>query len=162
MNEFTSSILHNLRICYLDATQTKERSYHNWHPTDQFLPLAIEVFGYLHKHVDVFLHDYANAIWSLKRTKGPHLSKASITLQRMQVSSILNRVSYFPTSTPSRHTSHCHGQSIASRQFLTCKYGKPSIGNRLWTCINFHSNFEPTWHLVTSPFFIILLLCTFP
>jgi len=46
----------------------------------------------------VFLHDYANAIWSLKGTKGPHLStlviffhqKTSITLQRIQVSSILN------------------------------------------------------------------------
>jgi hypothetical protein len=47
----------------------------------------------------VFSHDYANAIWSLKGTKGPHLStlvtffrqKTSITLQRIQVSSILNR-----------------------------------------------------------------------
>jgi hypothetical protein len=26
------------------------------------LPLEIEVFGCLHKHVDVFLHDRANAI----------------------------------------------------------------------------------------------------
>jgi hypothetical protein len=47
----------------------------------------------------VFLHDYANAIWSLKGTEGPHLStlvtflrqKVSITLQRMQASSILNQ-----------------------------------------------------------------------
>ncbi len=45
-----------------DATQAKESSYHNWHPTNQFLFLAIEVFGCLHKRVDVFLHDYANAI----------------------------------------------------------------------------------------------------
>jgi len=52
-----------------DTTQTKERSYHNQRPTNQFFPLAIEVFGYLHKHVDVFLHDYINAIWSLKRQK---------------------------------------------------------------------------------------------
>jgi hypothetical protein len=54
-----------------NATQTKERSYCNWHPIDQFLPLAIEVFGCLHKHVDMFLHDCANAIWSLKEPKGP-------------------------------------------------------------------------------------------
>jgi hypothetical protein len=26
-------------------------------PLDQFLPLAIEVFGCLHKHAHVFLHD---------------------------------------------------------------------------------------------------------
>jgi hypothetical protein len=58
----------------LDVAQAKERSYHNRHPTDQFLSLAIEVFGCLHKHADVFLHDYANVIWSLKGTKGPHLS----------------------------------------------------------------------------------------
>jgi hypothetical protein len=51
-----------------DATQAKERSYHNQHPIDQFLPLTIEVFGCLHKHVDVFLYTYANAIWSLKGT----------------------------------------------------------------------------------------------
>ncbi len=30
-----------------DVTQAKERSYHNWAPTNQFLPLVIEVFGYL-------------------------------------------------------------------------------------------------------------------
>ncbi len=41
------------------VAQTKEKSYQNWHPTNQFFPLAIEVFGYLHKHVDVFLHDRA-------------------------------------------------------------------------------------------------------
>jgi hypothetical protein len=71
-----------------DAAQAKERSYRNQHPTDQFLPLAIEVFGCLHTHVNVFLHNYANAIWSLKGTKGLHLStlvsflhqKISITL----------------------------------------------------------------------------------
>jgi hypothetical protein len=48
----------------------------------------------------VFLHDCANAIWSLKGTKGFHLStlvtclrkKISITLQKMQMFSILNQV----------------------------------------------------------------------
>jgi hypothetical protein len=47
-----------------------------------------------------FLHNCANAIWSLKGTEGFHLStlvtflrkKVSITLQRMQTSSILSRV----------------------------------------------------------------------
>jgi hypothetical protein len=47
----------------------------------------------------MFSHNCANAIWSLKGLKGPHLSflvtficqKVSITLQKMQASSILNR-----------------------------------------------------------------------
>jgi hypothetical protein len=55
-----------------NAIQAKEKSYHNWHPIDQFFPLAIEVFGCLHKHADVFLHYCANAIWSLKALEGPH------------------------------------------------------------------------------------------
>jgi hypothetical protein len=42
-------------------------NYCNQHPIDQTLPLAIEVFGCSHKHVDVFLHNRVNAIWSLKR-----------------------------------------------------------------------------------------------
>jgi hypothetical protein len=53
-----------------DVIQVKERNYNKWHPTDQFLPLAIEVFICLHKQVDVFLHDCVNAIWSLKGLKG--------------------------------------------------------------------------------------------
>jgi len=96
---FTSSILHNSRICHLWCSSSQEMSYCNWHPINQFLPLAIEIFGYLHKHVNVFLHDCANAIWSLKGLKGLHLStlvtffhqKVSITLQKMQMSSILSQ-----------------------------------------------------------------------
>jgi hypothetical protein len=84
----------------LDVVQAKERNYCNQHPIDQFLPLTIEVFDCLHKHADVFLHECVNAIWSLKGTKGLHLStlvtflcqKISITLQRMQTSSILSQV----------------------------------------------------------------------
>jgi len=79
-----------------DTTQAKEKSYHNQHPTNQFFPLAIEVFGCLHKHIDVFLHDCANALWSLKRLEGLHLftlviflcQKVLITLLKMQASSI--------------------------------------------------------------------------
>jgi hypothetical protein len=83
-----------------NVAQAKERSYHNWHPIDQFAPLAIEIFSCLHKHADAFLHDYANAIWSLKGIEGLHFftlftflcQKVSITLQKMQVSSILSWV----------------------------------------------------------------------
>jgi len=99
MSEFTSMILHNSKICHFqcNSSQGKELLQHT--PTNQFLPLAIEVFGCLHKHVNVFLHNCANAIWSLKGTKGLHLftlvtffhQKISITLQRMQTSSILSQ-----------------------------------------------------------------------
>jgi hypothetical protein len=65
-----------------------------------FFLLVIEIFDYLHKHANVFLHDCANTIWSLKGLKGFHLftlgiflcQKISITLQRMQASSIISRV----------------------------------------------------------------------
>jgi hypothetical protein len=111
----------------LDATQAKERIYHNRHPTNQFLPLAIEVFGCLHKHDDVFLHDYPNAIWSLKGTKGLHLAYLGHFFLSKSFNHITKdasvfhfklgdsrRLSYFSTSTPSRHTSHHHGRPIAS------------------------------------------------
>jgi hypothetical protein len=82
-----------------NAVQAKEMSYYNQHPSEQFLPLPIEVFGCLHKHVDVFLHECANAIWSLKGPKGLPLfvlvtffyQRISIMLQRVQASSILSR-----------------------------------------------------------------------
>jgi hypothetical protein len=56
------------------VAQTKEWSYLDQHPTHQFLPLAIEVSGCLHKKADMFLHDCANAIWSLKEPEGFHIS----------------------------------------------------------------------------------------
>jgi hypothetical protein len=70
VNEFTSLILCNSRICHLQLAQGKKKCYYNWHPTDQFLPFVIEVFCCLHKHVDLSLHDCANAIWSLKGLEG--------------------------------------------------------------------------------------------
>jgi hypothetical protein len=134
-----------------DTAQAKKKSYHYQHPIDQFLPLSIEVFECLHKQVNVFLHNCANAIWSLKGPKGPPLfaliiffEKISITLQRMQTSSILSqahRPSYFPTSTHSRHTSHLHNQPIASSQFLTWR----NMAEILRTII---FDMERFWHLV--------------
>jgi len=48
-----------------NAAQAKKRSYHDQHLANQFLPLAVEVFRCL-LQTDVFLHNCANAIWSLK------------------------------------------------------------------------------------------------
>jgi hypothetical protein len=82
------------------VAQAKERSYHNGHPIDRFFPLTIEIFECLHKQVDVFLHKYANVIWSLKGPKGLPLfvlvtflcQRILTTLQRIQASSILSQV----------------------------------------------------------------------
>ncbi len=46
-------------------------------------------------------------------------------------------LSYSLTSTPSKHTSHHHGQFITSHWFLTYKYGWPSTSCRLWTWRDF-------------------------
>jgi hypothetical protein len=67
------------------AIHIKEKSYRDQHPT-----LTIEVFGYLHKQTNVFLHDCVNVVWSLKGPKHPPLSilvtyfyqKIPITLQK--------------------------------------------------------------------------------
>ncbi len=88
-----------LRFAIFYVVQTKEFFYHNQHPINQFLPLTIEIFGCLHKHVNMFLHNCTNAIWSLKGLKGFHFStlvtffhqKFLITFQRMQTSSILSQ-----------------------------------------------------------------------
>jgi hypothetical protein len=49
-------------------------SYHNQHPMDDFIPLAIEMFWCLHWKVDDFLHHCANMAWSVKGSNGPLLS----------------------------------------------------------------------------------------
>jgi hypothetical protein len=103
------------RFATFDATQAKKQSYCNRHPVDQFLPLVVEVFGGLHKQMDVFLHNCANAIWSLEgRNNFPlfvlvtsaknfnHITKATNILHFK--SSDSHRPSYFLTSTPLGHT----------------------------------------------------------
>ncbi len=82
-----------------NVAQAKEWSYHNQHLVNQFLPLSVELFGCLYKQVDVFLHNFANAIWNLKGLDGPffffYLSYFSLTkkfIQKLQASSIFSRV----------------------------------------------------------------------
>jgi hypothetical protein len=80
------------RFVSSDDTQVKEKNYRDQHPIDQFLVLAIEIFGCLHKQVNVLLHNCAYAVWRLKGFEGLHIyvwviflhQKISITLQRMQ------------------------------------------------------------------------------
>ncbi len=65
-----------------DVIQAQERGYCNQHPIDQFLLLTIEIFECLHKHVYVFLHYCANAIWSFKGLEGLHVSILIIFLHK--------------------------------------------------------------------------------
>jgi hypothetical protein len=44
------------KFVVFETTQAKEKNYFDQHPTNQFLPLTIEVFGCLNKHVDIYLH----------------------------------------------------------------------------------------------------------
>ncbi len=80
------------RFGTFNTTQTKKWSYHDRHLADQFLLLVMEVFGCLH----MFLHNCANAIWSLKGLKKKFIFVLVIfffnkkTLQKLQTSSILS------------------------------------------------------------------------
>jgi hypothetical protein len=115
-----------------NAFQTKEQSYYDLHPTNQFLPLPMEVFGCLHKHANAFLHNCANAIQSLKRPNGfpffcisyfssvKKFNHMAISILHLKLSGN-HRLNYFPISTPSKHISHLHDQLIASGQFLIWK-----------------------------------------
>ncbi len=129
------------RFATSNATQAKERSYCNWHLINEFLPLAIEVFDCLYKHANVFLHNCANVIWSLKRPKGfssnldqfssqfffDHITK-DINILHLKLNDS-HSLSYFLISTPLEHISHHHNKSITSCQLLTRKYGWPITSN---------------------------------
>jgi hypothetical protein len=65
-----------------DASQAKKGAIATNTPLINSSLLVIEIFGCLDKHVDVFLHNYVNAIWSLKRLEGLHLSTLVIFLHQ--------------------------------------------------------------------------------
>jgi hypothetical protein len=68
----------------LPHMQFKEKNYRNQHPIDQFLLLTIEVFGCLCKHVNVFLHDCANPIRSLKGIEGIIFTLVTFFVKKFQ------------------------------------------------------------------------------
>jgi hypothetical protein len=85
-------------MCCLQCNSNQRKELSQLTPNYKFICLTIEVFGCLHKHANMFLHNCANAIWSLKWLEGLHFStlvtffhqKVLITLQRMQTSSIVS------------------------------------------------------------------------
>ncbi len=78
------------------VAQVKEGLYHNQHPTNTFLPLAIKVFGCLHQQVDNFSHQCASMVCLAKGTDGLPLEvfcafygqRMSIAWQKMHITSI--------------------------------------------------------------------------
>jgi hypothetical protein len=54
-------------------TQTKDGFYRDQFLMDIFLPLAIEVFEFLHQQEDGFFHRCANMAWGAKGTRNFHL-----------------------------------------------------------------------------------------
>jgi hypothetical protein len=54
--------------------QLKDGFYHDWFPTNTFLPLVVEIFKCLHQKVNIFLNQCANMTWGAKGIGGPPLS----------------------------------------------------------------------------------------
>jgi hypothetical protein len=78
----------------------------------------------------MFLHHYANAIWSFEWLEGLHLYVLVTFIHQKKFNHIAKTANifhfklgdspnHFPTSTPSKYTSNHHGQLIASDRFLT-------------------------------------------
>jgi hypothetical protein len=121
--KFSFLVLHSSRICYFWCKLKKGAITTN--PIDQFLLLTIEILGCLHKYVNVYINTpmpfktskghralpfYLGYICSLKNFN--YVAKdASIFHLK---SSNSGKPSYFSTSTPSWHTTHCHIQPIIS------------------------------------------------
>jgi len=172
---FTFSILHNSKICCIQCNSSQGKklsqltphwsifSFSNWGiwlltqtcrcVFTRLCQCHLELEG--DRRLSSFYFDH---FFSSKRFD--HITKDANVFHLKSSNSC--RLNYFPTSTLLTHTSHHHGRPIASHQFLTCKYGRPSTNGRLWTYIDFHSNFKPIWCLVTSSFSFIWFLCTIP
>jgi hypothetical protein len=141
---------------------------HKWkaHPLDQFLPLAVEVFGCLHKHANVFytIVPMPFEVWNDHRAflfclgyflwmkNFNHIVKA-ISIFHLKLGSN-HRLNYFSTFTLSEHISHLHNQLITSTRFLIWK----NMASQL-QAIHFYMNkfLHLVWaNLVTCRFFFFV------
>jgi hypothetical protein len=174
-NGFISPILHNSKICCLQCNLSQAKELLQLTPHWSIPPLSNWSIWLLTQTCRCVFTQLCQCHLEFKRDKKPssfylgHFSLSNFFYHITKDTNVFHlkssgnhRLNYFPTSIPSKHTSCHHGQSIANHWFLTYKYDRPSIGSRLWTWRDFHSYFEPIWHLVISPFSFILLLYTFP
>jgi len=132
MNGYNSPILRNSRIYYLWCDSSQENNYCNWHPTNQFLSLTIEIFGRLHKQANVFymIMPMSFGAWKGQRVlffclgcfylskQFNHITKDENIFHLKSSSS--NRPSYFPTFSPSKHT-HITKTTYIDSRLLTWK-----------------------------------------
>jgi hypothetical protein len=78
------------------VTWAKVVSCHNWHLKDDFIPLVVDTFGYLHQQANNFLHQCANMTWLTKCYREPSFSilhsfyrqKVFVALKTMQAVTI--------------------------------------------------------------------------
>jgi hypothetical protein len=131
-------------------TQTKKKNYYNQHPIDQFFPLEIKIFECLHIQANVFLHNSANVVWNLKGLESLHIFCLDYFSSLKDFNHITKDASifhlklgggrkpnYFPTSTPLQHTSHHHGQPIASDRFSLDKIRPTYLGGQIFVIERF-------------------------
>jgi hypothetical protein len=173
-SKFTSLILHNSKICCLQCNSSQGKELSQPTPHWSIPPFNNWGIWLLTQTCQCVFTQSCQCHLELEKVKRPssfYLGHFSLSKKFDHITKDANilhlklgnnhRLNYFPTSTFSKHTSHHHDQSIASLRYLTYKYGWPTTSGRLWTWRDFHTHFELTWRLVTSPFSLILLLCTF-
>jgi hypothetical protein len=170
VSAFTSPILRNSRICCIECSSSQGKELLQLTPHWSIRPLSNWGIWLLTQTCQCVFTRLCQCHLEFEGDKRPssfclghfsssksfdHIIKDASTFHLKLGDSC--KLNYFLTSTPLIHNSHHHIQPIASCQFLTCKYGQPSTNSWLWTYIDFHNNFEPTWCHVTSPFSFILL-----
>jgi hypothetical protein len=146
-------ILHHSKICCLQCGSR------------QRIELSQLTFECLHKYANVFLHNCANVIWSLKRSKGRtlsfcfdyfslpnffnHIAKATSILHLKSGDS--HKPNYFLTSTPLGHISLTH-----LFQVMDFLYGKRQQTYYKW----WKKTTNWTWCPANLPFLFFFFLIT--
>jgi hypothetical protein len=60
--DLVSQVVPFRKVIMMMTTQAKEGLYHDWHSTNMFLPLAIEIFECIHQQANNFLHQCVNMV----------------------------------------------------------------------------------------------------
>jgi hypothetical protein len=137
---FTSMILHNSKIWYLRCSLGQGKELLQLTPHWSILPFNIWSIWLLTQTCWCVFTRLCQCNLELEGERRPssfylghfslsksfdHITKdASIFHLKLSDS---HRLNYFPTSSPSKHNSHHNSRSIASHQFLTCKYGPQAV-----------------------------------
>jgi hypothetical protein len=153
---FTSMFLCNSRMCQLRCSSNQGKELSQLTPHWSILPLSNWSIWLLTQTCWCVFTRLCQCHLELKRAIGPssfylgHFSLSNFFDHITKDANVLHlnlgdnrKLNHFLTSSPSKHTSHHHGRIIASRQFLTYKYGQPTSSDWLQTWRDFHNYFEP-------------------